>query len=217
MKSFDRIRTKFFSIVMIFHLAGICCRKYMNISQEAHTMLETLVEEKLVVGLKLSTTEFRPINAFQVSEKGMQFLNSLPASLFSDVDSFVYAPGAPTDESELLHVAFTGEDFVVKSDSGYSRASTCTDIEDVSYVVSPFLPKPLLSPSAKALRSNAHRAHEAAIGMSNVRDIKFREACRLTDVYVVVGEWVPFGANGVGTQPSSKIIFSAPNWVGTAH
>jgi hypothetical protein len=171
-------------------------------------MLETLVEEKLVVGLKLSTTEFRPINAFQVSEKGMQFLNSLPASLFSDVDSFVYAPGAPTDESELLHVAFTGEDFVVKSDSGYSRASTCTDIEDVSYVVSPFLPKPLLSPMAKQMRSNAHRAHEAAIGMSNVRDIKFREACRLTDVYVVVGEWVPFGANGVGEKFNWRLFFS---------
>jgi hypothetical protein len=74
--------------------------------------------------------------------------------------------------------------------------------------VSPFLPKPLLSPSAKALRSNAHRAHEAAIGMSNVRDIKFREACRLTDVYVVVGEWVPFGANGVGVQSATFYLLA---------
>ena len=119
-------------------------------------MLETLVEEKLVNGLKLSTTEFRPINAFQVSEKGMQFLNSLPSTLANDVDSFVYAPGAPKDESELLHVAFTPDGFIVKSDSGHNRVSTCTEIEDVSYVVSPFLPKTLLSPSAKTMRRRAH-------------------------------------------------------------
>jgi len=32
----------------------------MNISQEAITLLETLVEEKLVNGLKLTTTEYNP-------------------------------------------------------------------------------------------------------------------------------------------------------------
>ena len=172
----------------------------MNISQEGLTVLETLVEEKLVTGLKLSTTEFRPITAYQVSEKGLQFLNSLPASLFEQVNSFIYAPHAPMVESELLHVTFTGEGFVVKTESGYSRDSTCTDVEDVSYVVSPFIPTSLLSPSAKPMRSNAHRAHEASIGLANIRDQKFKEAITLEHVRVLVCEWIPFGANGIGSQ-----------------
>jgi hypothetical protein len=173
----------------------------MNLPQEALTVLETLVEEKLVTGLKLSTTEFRPITAYQVSEKGMQFLNSLPASLFEAINDFVYAPHAPTVDTELLHVTFNGEGFLLQTESGYSRESSCTAVEDVSYVVSPYIPEILLSPSAKPMRSNAHRAHEASIGITNIRDKKFKEALALANVRVLVGEWIPFGANGMGADP----------------
>mmetsp|Transcript_16806 Transcript_16806/g.45849 ORF Transcript_16806/g.45849 Transcript_16806/m.45849 type:complete len:500 (+) Transcript_16806:468-1967(+) len=169
----------------------------MNISQEAITLLETLVEEKLVNGLKLTTTEYRPVTAYQVSEKGMQFLNSLPNSLFQEINSFVYAPHAPMVDTELLHVSFIQDSFIIKTQSGYSRESSVTDIEDVSYVVSPHIPSCLLTPLAKHFRNNAHRAHEASVGMSNIRDKKFREAVRLSGVKVVVGEWVPLGANGI--------------------
>jgi hypothetical protein len=186
----------------------------MNLSQEGLTVVETLVEEKLVIGLKLSTTEFRPVTAYQVSEKGLQFLNSLPASLIQEVNNFVYAPHAPTVESELLHVVFSGEGFLIQTKSGYSRESTCTVVEDVSYVVSPFIPASLLSPYAKPVRSNAHRAHEASIGIANIQDKKFKEAIKLEHVCVLVGEWIPFGANGIGAAPliTPATRTSKDNW-----
>ena len=34
----------------------------------------------------------------------------------------MYAPKAPPDESELLHVAFINDEFVLKTESGYRPA-----------------------------------------------------------------------------------------------
>jgi len=71
-----------------------------------------------------------------------------------------------------------------------------TDIEDVSYVSSPFLPENIRTAWGKAMSSNAHRAHESAVGNSNLKD-ELSEAIRLSNVSVLVGEWVPFGSNNV--------------------
>ena len=71
--------------------------------------------------------------------------------------------------------------------------STVTDIEDVSYVCSPYLPRCLLDPK-KPMSSNAHRALESAIGESNVKD-ELDEAITLSRVVVLVGEYLPFGSN----------------------
>ena len=59
---------------------------------------------RLVNGLKLSTEDFQPVTAFQVSTKGMQFVSQLTADLMIEVDSFLYAPDIRP--RELLAVRF---------------------------------------------------------------------------------------------------------------
>ena len=48
------------------------------------------------------------------------------------------------------------------SRSGFERSSTVNDVEDLSYVSSPFLPESVRTRWGKNLHSNAHRAHESA-------------------------------------------------------
>jgi len=57
------------------------------------------------------------IPAYQVALKGLQFLKTLPNSLFEEVNSFVYAPNAPHYDTELLESSFNGEKFVLRSKS----------------------------------------------------------------------------------------------------
>ena len=45
-----------------------------------------------------------------------------------------------------------------------------TDVEDISYVCSPFLPDCLRGANTKKMSSNVHRAHEAALGTTDIQD-----------------------------------------------
>lgn len=113
---------------------GSSRRIYMNISQEGKAAIDELREQKLINGLKIATEDFQPITAYQVSLKGLQFLKTLPNSLFEEVNNFLYAPNAPHYETELLESSFNGEKFVLRSKSGFQRDSQVTMTEDVSYV-----------------------------------------------------------------------------------
>ena len=117
---------------------------------------------------QLSTEDFQPVTAYQVSMKGLECLEQMPASLRDDVHSFVFPP-APHPH-ELLQVVFDprngegeeeGDDGDSKAgdaksaggddddDDGpvfllvsgqYKIVSGVTEAEDVSYVSSPYLP-----------------------------------------------------------------------------
>ena len=77
-----------------------------------------------------------------------------------------------------------------------SRESTITECEDVSYVSSPHIPRTLRRPGGPSLSSNAHRAHESAGKVSTIRD-DLDEVITLSNVTILVGEWLPFGANQI--------------------
>ena len=106
---------------------GSSRRIYLNVSQEGRAAVDELREQKLINGLKISTEDFQPITAYQVALKGLQFLKTLPNSLFEEVNSFVYAPNAPHYDTELLESSFNGEKFVLRSKSGtlVGRACCC--------------------------------------------------------------------------------------------
>ena len=74
--------------------------------------------------------------------------------------------------------------------------SKVTDTEDVSYVSSPYLPRSIRTRFAKDMTSNKHRAHESAAGEANIRD-ELSEAIHLSNVNILVGEWIPFGSNQI--------------------
>ena len=141
------------------------------------------------LGSARSSEDFHSVTAFQVGEYGRKSMKTLPNIIFDEIDSFVYAPNAPKYATELLHSSFDGDKFVLTTKSGFQRNSTVSDVEDVSYVSSPFLPENIRTAWGKAMSSNAHRAHESAVGNSNLKD-ELSEAIRLSNARILVGEWV---------------------------
>ena len=77
-----------------------------------------------------------------------------------------------------------------------SFESTITDVEDVSYVVSPYLPLVLRRVGGPVTSSNSHRAAESATKDSTIRD-ELDEVITVSNVTILVGEWVPFGVNQI--------------------
>ena len=168
---------------------GSSRRMFFNQSQEGLHHIDNLREQKLINCIKLVTEDQQPISAYQVSLKGLQYLKTLPNSIFEEVNEFVYAPHAPHYDTELLEVSFDGDNFLLKSKAGYMRTSRVTEMEDVSYVSSPVLPLTLRSRVSKPMSSNAHRAHESADGTDNMRD-DVDEAIILTQVSLYVCEYI---------------------------
>ena len=70
-----------------------------------------------------------------------------------------------------------------------------TDAEDVSYVVSPYLPK-TLKVGGPIMSSNAHKASESATKRSTIRD-DLDGVITISNVTILISEWIPFGANQV--------------------
>ena len=73
------------------------------------------------------------------------------------VHELVYAPGTRSAEG-LLRVHWDGDEYWLQTES-FSRRSTVTETEDVSYVSSAYTPQ-CLRQGGRPTLSNAHRAHE---------------------------------------------------------
>mmetsp|Transcript_29198 Transcript_29198/g.75160 ORF Transcript_29198/g.75160 Transcript_29198/m.75160 type:complete len:696 (-) Transcript_29198:28-2115(-) len=168
-------------------------RLWMNITQEGRSAIDDLREREFINGLKLSSEDFQPVTAYQVTRKGMEYVKRMPKHLRREVDDFTHAP--PPHPRTLLQVSFDGENFIMHGGT-FTRISEVSDIEDVSYVASPYLPRCLRAMEGKSLSSNAHRADESAMGKTNIRD-ELSEAINLGGLNVLVGEWVPFGSNQI--------------------
>eukprot|EP01047_Picozoa_sp_COSAG01_P052892 COSAG01_NODE_5609_length_4148_cov_12.547296_1_plen_762_part_00 len=169
---------------------------WMNVSQEAKDDLCDLRERFALNGLKLQSSAFQSITAYQVSLAGLERMDLLDYDARKDIDNFLYAP--PPYQTELLHpewVPDEGEFKLWTGEDGFSRPSTVTETEDVSYVSSPWLPQ-LLRKRGREATSNAHRAGESAEGTTTIAD-ELDEVIVLKHVNLLVGEWVPQGANQI--------------------
>jgi len=86
---------------------GSSVRMWINISQEGKSCVDDLREWKLINGLKLSTEDFQPVTAFQVSVKGLKLLKQLPREWKNDVNSFLYPESAEKpSRKHLIQVSF---------------------------------------------------------------------------------------------------------------
>ena len=87
--------------------AGRSLRMWINISQEGKACVDDLREWKLINGLKLSTEDFQPVTAFQVSATGLKLLKKLPREWKDDVNGFLYPDHADTPvRRHLIQVTF---------------------------------------------------------------------------------------------------------------
>lgn len=178
-------------------------RLWLNITQEGKDDIDDLRQGGLLNGLKLSSEELQPITAYQVSAKGKELASLIPREFRTEVDNLIF------HDNEALEVQFDmregeqdeeGEDcepcfWLTAPEAGFRKISTITETEDVSYVSSPYLPQCLrgFGPDTK---DNTNRAHESAAGASGLKD-ELDENIILKQLSVMVGEWIPFGANQI--------------------
>lgn len=173
-------------------------RYFLNVSQEGFGDLDALLEGGYVSALRVVTREHEATTCYQVSRRGQALLKrgALDAQGAAAVEDCLTWGGA------LLQVVWEpppSSCFLLRNDAS-SRDSSVMDVEDVSYVASPYLP-PSLRPAAAAraqpLSSNAHRAAEAGqASASNIRD-ELDSAVSLSSLLILVGEWVPMGPNAL--------------------
>ena len=88
-------------------------RKYFNTTQEGNSDIDFLREEELINGLKLSSTEYKPVTCYQVSQKGLELMRQLSKADKEAVHELVYAPGTRSAEG-LLRVHWDGDDIGFK-------------------------------------------------------------------------------------------------------
>ena len=166
-------------------------RIWMNVSQEGKSDVEFLREEELINGLQMSSKSFQPVTCYQVSEKGKELVKRISRKEKEAVHEFVYARGT----RELLAPHWDGNAYYLISKGGYSRKSTITETEDVSYVSSAYIPQ-CLRYGGRPTLSNAHRAHESGASGDGIRD-ELDEVITLNSVSIIVAEYIPFGANQI--------------------
>ncbi|DBA03494.1 TPA: hypothetical protein N0F65_011395 [Lagenidium giganteum] len=166
-------------------------RRWLRISQEAKSVIDDLWEAKLVNGIKLSSIDYQPVTAYQVTHRGMLCVNQISQKVKDDVHKFIFPP--LPHEQKLLHVHYDGENFLLTAGE-YVKISGITDEEDVSYVSSPYIPSCLRSMSSFRVEPtcNKLRATESARGQNMMT-----RAAQENIVRALVGEWMPFGANQI--------------------
>ncbi|OUS48220.1 hypothetical protein BE221DRAFT_195435 [Ostreococcus tauri] len=165
-------------------------RVYLNVSQEGVDDLDDLIEGALLRGLRLSSTEHQSVLAFQITAAGLALVaKRMHVEDRLLVDELCIADG------KLLQVSWEDEKFYLRNET-ISFESSITDVEDVSYVVSPYLPLALRRVGGPVTSSNSHRAAESAAKDSTIRD-DLDEVITISNVTVLVGEFVPFGVNQI--------------------
>ena len=165
-------------------------RVYLNVSQEGVDDLDDLIEGALLRGLRLSSTEHQSVLAFQITAAGLALVAKR-----MHVDDRLLVDELCIADGKLLQVSWEDEKFYLRNET-ISFESSITDVEDVSYVVSPYLPLALRRVGGPVTSSNSHRAAESAAKDSTIRD-DLDEVITISNVTVLVGEFVPFGVNQI--------------------
>ena len=168
-------------------------RVWLNVSQEGRDDLDDLLEYGLIRAYRLSSSEGHVASAFQLAPRGLEAIKHLGDHGKGMVLALCQDPHRDTALLEVVWVPAKAC-FELRGPSGFRRESAATDSEDVSYVSSPYVPGCLRLPYSPATTTFSHRAHEASKGASTLRD-ELAEVIHLSDVRVLMAEWIPFGAN----------------------
>ena len=123
---------------MLISQDGRSRRVWLNVTQEGKAAVDDLREKELVNGLKLSTEDFQPVTAFQVSHRGLELVDQLEQAHKDIVDKYVTSPAG-----NLLQVKFAAkvdDDFgkdgledgqdEAKDDSNEETGESADDDED---------------------------------------------------------------------------------------
>ncbi|MEM2900602.1 MAG: hypothetical protein QXT63_07400 [Thermoplasmata archaeon] len=112
-------------------------RKFVNISQEGEDDLNDLRELGLINALKLSTSRYYFITAYCVTEKGLEELKKISIEDKQAIDSLVRCQCGGL----LKTVEKEGVIKIKCGNCNYEKESNILDVEDVSYISKPYMPK----------------------------------------------------------------------------
>ncbi|KAF1794940.1 hypothetical protein GQ600_23444 [Phytophthora cactorum] len=175
---------------------------------DARAAIDDLREHELVKALKTCSEDFQPSTAYQVTQEGMTVLASLPPRDKQRLDEFLTAPrnslsdivSAPTRtapltttnpsglvlvENLLLKITYDPDKghFRIRRGDGSVYVSRVTDIEEVSYVSSPYLPSCLMRNGTANFSSNAWQAEKCRKGAASVGSSSIQDATCLLPLY----------------------------------
>jgi hypothetical protein len=118
-------------------------RVWLNLSQEAAAAIDDLRSTGMIRAVRMYTEDYKPSTAFQVSVAGLGMMKAVPQALFDELRHVVYVPDDQNTYKDMVQISWNPHKdlFALKSDkTGYYRYSTITEVEDVSYVSSPYIP-----------------------------------------------------------------------------
>ncbi len=179
-------------------LVSGACSRHLNVCQDGKDDVDDLRECGFVDALKVTSKAYDHATLLRISKAGKEFLHrvvvsgTLSASMRRSVDALVRG-----ENRELLRVTYDrrASDFYLETSSSRVR-STVTDIEDVPYVSSPYIPASFLSSADYNISSGDKKAKavlktEKKIAKKHAKN----EHVLLDDVRVLLTEFVPMGSN----------------------
>lgn len=182
-------------------------RLYVNISQEATSDILWFMEAELARRISISTQYNRSVVALQLTPKGAMMCKSVDIGIQATLRAFFFRGNS------LLQVKFdnqandgSGGFYSFISDSSQICQSEVTEIHNISYVASPFIPASQLHPkNNKPFLSNSSRASESVQGKAVEGSDKHRHQ-NITIVLpkLMLIEWIPIGINSI-LQLSSQL------------
>ena len=172
-------------------------RTYLNLSQEGRDDIDDLREAGLIYCLKLSSKKYQSTIAYRLTPFGKQHLQDSCSEEDRELVEKVLYPGESRERKDIFMVVWDDEEseFRLETASGVTKPSTITEIESVSYVSSPYIPRSMMRTTRKC-SSNKSQTEQLANAVSNIKD-ELDEELTLDSVNIVIGEWIPMGANQI--------------------
>eukprot|EP00873_Tetraselmis_striata_P007221 jgi/Tetstr1/427485/TSEL_017613.t2 len=198
---------------------------YLNVSQDAADDLDDLREALLVKTLLLTTYKHQMTAAAQLMPGGLEVLRQLDESrderflmAKSDVDCLIFRDKdgefADTSAKYRLQVEHDRHlnSFILFNEAGYVQRSSVTDIENVSYVCSPYVPFCLRSGNilvedvpenwdiAKQVAAilkeeRPDRQSNRSLRLKGNSNAQLKQLLKLGGIRATVAEWIPYGRN----------------------
>eukprot|EP00854_Cymbomonas_tetramitiformis_P004599 gene4599-5632_t len=176
-------------------------RVYFNITQEGRHDIDILRSLGLLNALKVTSKNYHSSLSLRISPLGSHYLNHyLDHQSKIEIEKLVMCPDGndPNSNNGLLLVQWDNDTAQFALHDAHSlmlRWSGITDIEDVSYVSSPFVPQHLRV-FGDPTSANSDRVDELSEAKFTIHS-DLNERFVLNDVLLLLCEWVPMGGNQI--------------------
>ena len=173
-------------------------RVWLNITQEGIDDLDDMVQAGLLISMRMSSKKYNTSTAYRLTKEGYLHLKaSLRRRDRQAIEEVVYASKTNPTPSNLFLVKWNHKKgvFHLISASGKVKESEVTKLEEVSYVSSPYIPKSLRK-WGRDCTSNKSETSALNKATGTIRD-ELDEILTLDGLRLLVGEWIPMGANQV--------------------